>query len=85
VSGLLGPLLIPWLHDLMVVSLYPAIGGAILLVFAGLVASRTVALVPGLLREFAISGRVLPYAYDAVTDRTLAARRVADFHQPHHL
>ena len=74
-------MLFPWLHDLMVVSLYPAIVGAILLVFASLVASRTAALVPGLLREFASSGRVLPYAYDAVTARTLAARRAADFHQ----
>jgi hypothetical protein len=65
----------------MVVSLYSAIVGAILLGFAGFVASRTVALVPGLLREFAISGRVLPsYAYDAVTARTLAAQRAADFH-----
>ncbi len=51
-------MLFPWLQHLMVVSLYPAIVGAILLVFAGLVASRTAALVPGLLREFAISGRV---------------------------
>ena len=71
----------PWLHDLMVVGLYPAIVEAILLVFAGLVASGTVALAPGLLREFASSGRVLPYAYDAVTARKLAARRAADFHK----
>src|ERR687889_688405 len=61
----------------MVVSLYSAIVGAILLVFAGLVASGTVALVPGLFREFARSGRVLPYAYDAVTARKLAAQSTA--------
>jgi hypothetical protein len=49
----------------MVVSLDSAIVGAIVLVFVDLVASGTVALVPGLLREFAIFERVFLYAYGA--------------------
>jgi hypothetical protein len=65
----------------MVVSLSSAIVGAILLVFVDLVASGMVALVLGLLRESSSSGGILSDAYDAVTARTLAARRAADFHQ----